>query len=113
MRVNQGINQANSSAIQGSDVTGANSAKKSEKIKTSVYDSKASGSASKSDSVKADISSKAHEMAQAKQIATDAPDVREAKVAALRDQIKNKTYNVSSEAIADKLVNDHLELPGA
>ncbi len=47
-------------------------------------------------------------MARAKQVAQDAPDVRESKIAEIKAKIQNKQYNVSAEAIADKLVDDHM-----
>lgn len=107
MKINPNV-AAGSSGIQSSET------KKTDKTKLSGYE-KTDGSSSnlKSESSKSEISSRAKDMAKAKQIATDAPDVREAKIAALREQIKNKTYNVSADAIADKLVDDHIRLAGA
>ena len=107
------VNQANSSPIQSTDTSAAGGAKKSEKSKASPYDSKVSDDSAKSGSTKTEISSRAHEMAQAKQIATDAPDVREAKIAELKAKIQNKKYDVSADAIADRMVDDHLHMAGA
>ena len=108
MKINSNV-AAGSSGIQSSD------AKKLEKTKVSGYENKteSTASASKSDSTNTEISSKAKDMAKAKQIATDTPDVREAKIAELRDKIQNKKYNVGADAIADKLVDDHIRLAGA
>lgn len=110
MRVNP-----NSSPIQNANTAESQAAKKSEKLKNENYDARAkSTTESKSNgSANTEISSRAKEMASAKQVATDAPDVREAKIAALREQIANKKYNVSADAIADKLVDDHLRMGGA
>jgi negative regulator of flagellin synthesis FlgM len=106
------INPANSPAIQSSDTSAA---KKSEKLKQANYESKADHAAvsKKTDSANAEISSKAREMATAKQIATETPDVREAKIAELREKIQNKKYNVSASDIADRLVDDHMSMKGA
>lgn len=60
-------------------------------------------------SVKADISAKGKEFAKAKAIAKDAPDVREAKIAELKKRIADGKYNVNPEAIADKMVDEHLK----
>jgi negative regulator of flagellin synthesis FlgM len=108
MKINPNI-AAGSSGIQSSDT------KKLEKAKVSGYENKSDASTAplKSDSANTEISSKAKDMAKAKQVASDAPDVREAKIAALKEQIQNKKYNVSAEAIADKLVDDHIRLAGA
>jgi flagellar biosynthesis anti-sigma factor FlgM len=106
------INPTNSSPIQSADTQ---SAKKTEKSKTNAYESRseASSGASKSDSVNADISTKARDMAKAKQVASESSDVREARIAELREKIANKKYNVGADAIADRLVDDHMGLAGA
>jgi negative regulator of flagellin synthesis FlgM len=106
------INPANSSPVQGSETQAS---KKAEKAKAQSYEGKSGGAAGsiKSDSVNAEISTKARDMAKAKQIASDSSDVREAKIAELREKIQNKTYNVSADAIADRLVDDHLRMAGA
>ncbi|MCM0604756.1 MAG: flagellar biosynthesis anti-sigma factor FlgM [Xanthomonadaceae bacterium] len=65
-----------------------------------------------SGSYNADISDKAKDMALARKTAEGAGDIREAKITELKRRIANKEYNVKSDAIADKLVSDHLENPG-
>ncbi len=108
------VNPTNSSPVQGA--TDTQSGKKADKVKSSAYESKSGASplsGGKSESVNADISSRARDMAKAKQAASEAPDVRESKVAELREQIRSGKYNVSAEAIADRLVDDHLGMTGA
>ena len=106
------INPANSSPIQSADTQAS---KKTEKSKANAYEARneASVVSSNSDSVNTDISSKARDMARAKQAASESPDVREARIAELREKIQNKKYNVGADAIADRLVDDHLKLAGA
>jgi negative regulator of flagellin synthesis FlgM len=107
MKINPNV-AAGSSGIQSSD------AKKIEKTKISGYEkSESAAAATKNQSANAEISSKAKDMAKAKQIASDSPDVREAKIAELKERIQNKKYNVGADAIADKLVDDHIRLAGA
>ena len=104
----------NPNAAAGTNGVQTSETKKADKTKISGYQSNESSSqAIKNESSKAEISSRAKDMAKAKQIASDTPDVREAKIAALKEQIKNKTYQVSSDAIADKLVDDHIRMSGA
>jgi|APCry1669190691_1035309.scaffolds.fasta_scaffold01221_4 negative regulator of flagellin synthesis FlgM len=55
-----------------------------------------------------EISSRAKELAQAKELASSAPDVRVDRVAQLKKQIAEGNYHVSSEDIADRMVEDHL-----
>lgn len=75
----------------------------------STYTSQVSGAPSAS----AEISGRAKEMAKAKEIANEAGDVREAKIAALKQRIANKEYNVKPEAIAERIVDEHLATGGA
>lgn len=106
------VNPTNSSPIQSAETS---STKKTEKLKSNGYektDSVASAP-SKSDSSSAEISAKAKDMAAAKQIASDTSDVRESKIAELREKIQNKKYDVSNSAIADRLVDDHIRMTGA
>jgi len=58
--------------------------------------------AGKADSV--EISEQARELARAQQAVEAAPDVRADKVAELKKQIEEGTYNVPAEALADKLL---------
>jgi flagellar biosynthesis anti-sigma factor FlgM len=106
------INPANSSPVQGAETKAS---KKAEKAKSGAYETRQEGAAasSRTDSVNAEISTKARDMAKAKQVANEAPDTREARIAELRERIQNNKYNVSAEAIADRLVDDHLGMTGA
>ncbi|MFZ9594994.1 MAG: flagellar biosynthesis anti-sigma factor FlgM [Bdellovibrionia bacterium] len=60
--------------------------------------------------VKSEISAKSKEFGKAKEVATSAPEIREDKVAELKKRIAEKSYQVDSNAIADRLVDDHLRL---
>ncbi len=112
MRINQGTGQANNSPVQNTETQAA---KKTEKTKSNAYENRASSASTgaKTESASAEISTRARDMAKAKQAANDAPDVREARIAELREQILNKKYDVSADAIADRLVDDHLRMAGA
>ncbi len=54
------------------------------------------------------ISTRAKDSARAKSIAKDAPDVNEEKVARLKAAVQNGSYKVDAEAVASKLVDDHV-----
>lgn len=56
-----------------------------------------------------DVSSRAQEAKRIKELAMAAPDVDEAKVAKFRQLIDDKKYQVDARAVADKMVDDHLE----
>ena len=63
-------------------------------------------SAPKTDTVV--ISEAAKKVQEARAQLNDIPDVREDKVAELRNQIQNGTYQVDAEKTADKLLKEHL-----
>ena len=57
-----------------------------------------------------EISSIGRDIQTAKKAVNEASDIREDKVAALKAQIANGTYNVSAESFADKLMKKFEEL---
>ena len=61
---------------------------------------------------KVEISSFGKELQIAKQAVSNAPDVREDKVAELKNQIANGTYSVSPESFAEKLLAKYDEMRG-
>ena len=63
-------------------------------------------SATKTDTVV--ISDAAKRIQEARAKLDEIPDVREEKVAELRDQIQNGTYQVDAQKTADKLLKDQL-----
>lgn len=114
MKVNPAINNS----VQATDIKGADSTNKSERTKKANYGGASAAESSSSNSTSsAEISTKAKDMARdaarATQLAKDSPDVREAKIAELKDKIANKKYNVSAAEISDRLVDDHIRMAGA
>lgn len=61
------------------------------------------------EAARTEISSKAKEMAKAKDLAMKAPESRESKIAELKRRISNNEYNVKPDAIADKMVDEHMQ----
>lgn len=59
---------------------------------------------------KVEISSFAKELQSAKQMVNAAPDVREEKVAEIKDKLAKGTYNVDSETFADKMLDKYYGL---
>jgi negative regulator of flagellin synthesis FlgM len=54
------------------------------------------------------LSPQAREIQQAGQLLAQTPDVRETKVVALKQDVESGHYDVKSEQVAEKLVQDHL-----
>ena len=112
------VNSSTSSAVQNSasaETTETTAAKKTQGAAkaSATQKAKATESASIEGSARTEISGKAKEMAHAKQVAANAPDVREEKIAALREKILAKKYNVDANAVADKLVDEHISMASA
>lgn len=109
MKVNPAV-----SSIQTNSTQESASAQKNNSIKKTGYEKSANTEAlqKNNSSANTEISTRAREMAKATQIAKDTSDVRESKIAELKAKIANKQYDVSAEQIADRLVDDHLSMPG-
>jgi len=61
------------------------------------------------DSARPEISARAREFAQAKETASAAPDVREDRIAELKRRIASGSYKVDADALADRMVDEHLQ----
>ena len=103
MRINQAGNP-----VQGAETSAAKRAGKASAAQEGKQAEK-KASTSLSDSVKPEISARGKEMAQAKAIASQAPDVREEKIAELKRRISAGAYEVDADAVADRMVDDHLK----
>ncbi|MCB0391433.1 MAG: flagellar biosynthesis anti-sigma factor FlgM [Bdellovibrionales bacterium] len=62
-------------------------------------------------SSKVNLSERAQLMQKARDIATNTEDVNEAKVARLQKLIDEGKYQVNAQAIADKMVDEHMLFP--
>lgn len=94
-----------SSAKQTGRAAGTHNAKKTQgETETS--------SARSTEGTNATISDRGRELAQAKHVASSAPDVREAKIQELRERIAAGKYNVDHEKVADRMVDEHLKMSG-
>ena len=84
-----------------------------EKLQSTSHSRKKTGAYSKDSEIessdKVNISSHAKEAARAKSIAKGAPDVDEEKVARLKAAIHNGSYKVDSDAVASRMVDEHLD----
>lgn len=78
----------------------------SDKEKTDYSSKQAPGEISGEDKVI--LSSKARENREVKKILNSLPDIREEKVAHLKNEINNGTYQIKGEEIAVKMLKDSL-----
>jgi negative regulator of flagellin synthesis FlgM len=106
MRVSQSGNNPQTSEVAGRvKVTHAQNSK-GEKASEASSSAKAAAAGD----ANTEISAKGKEFAKAKAIANEAPDVREEKIAALKARIAEGKYKVDADAIADRMVDEHLKL---
>lgn len=55
------------------------------------------------------LSSRAQQMQKAKELALAAPDINQEKVDRFKQMIKDGTYKVDAEAVAERMLDEHLE----
>ena len=107
MRVSNDTSSNQVSSAQTPSTAAASKAKKTEKASSAA--GAAAAAPAPSDESTATISTRARDMAKAKAIAADTPDVRDDKVAELRKRISEGKYNVSPHDVANRMVDDHLK----
>jgi len=69
------------------------------------------GEADIAQSARVDLSSRAQDIKKAKELATAGESIDEAKVARLQALIDSGKYKVDAEAIADRLLDEHMKMP--
>jgi negative regulator of flagellin synthesis FlgM len=94
-------------AKENKEIRETKEAKRAEKIATAEVEKKPPPHGAHTE-----ISAKSKEFAQAKGIATDAPDMRDEKIAELKKRISEGSYNVNPDAVSDRLVDEHLKMSG-
>lgn len=105
--------------IQGSEISHAGKAGKADATKDAkrvdrakVGDAETASAGRSSGGARAEISAKGREFAAAKAVADGAPDVREEKIAELKRKIAAGQYKVDADAVADRMVDDHIRMSG-
>ena len=105
------VSQSGNPAVQNSETQATKKSGKSEAA-SRADSSKKPGTAASApytgDSARAEISSRAREFAAAKEVASAASDVREDRIAELKRRIESGSYKVDADAIADRMVDEHL-----
>lgn len=109
MKINPSVANNSSQSTGVSSASAADRAAQARK-KPGAAEAESSGKTVDSGAAKSEISGKARDMAQARAVAQAAPDVREDKIAALRERIAQGKYSVDAQKVADRLVDEHLEM---
>ena len=101
------VNQTGTNPTQNREVSGAKKSDRAASTKRADRTDK-SGSVDSSADVSMNISTRAKEAAKAKEIAASTPDIRAEKIAELKRKIAAGKYNIDENAIADRMVNEHV-----
>jgi negative regulator of flagellin synthesis FlgM len=102
------VNEPNAGAIQNSETAGAKQSKRTSKSGGSSVEKNGAEKNSVS-GAKAEISPRGKEFARAKEAASNAPDIREDRVQALKQKIADGKYNIDAHGIADRMVDEHMK----
>ncbi len=105
------VNQSGNNPVQSSETNSTQRAEQIEKARDAKKGKKAEA-ASSNEAVATTISARGKELAQAKAIANGTPDVREQKIAELKKRISEGKYKVDPDAVAERLVDEHLKSEG-
>lgn len=104
------VNPAANNPVQSSELSSTKQTARSGKTQKPGEKSSATEStATAADGSSATISARAKEFSKAKEVAGNAPDVREEKIAELKRRISAGKYSVDADAVADRMVDDHLK----
>lgn len=108
------VSQNGNSSVQNTEVAGAKQSSRSTGVQQSKKSEKSAAGASVADSggANAEISARGREFAKAKAVADSAPDVREEKIAELKRRIAAGKYNVDADAVAGRMVDEHIKMSG-
>jgi negative regulator of flagellin synthesis FlgM len=109
------VNQPGTKPTQGTEVSGSKQSGRSTATQNTKNTERTSASNTESTSVagaRTEISQKGKELAMAKSLAASAPDVREDRVADLKRRIAEGSYKIDADAIADRMVDEHLKMSG-
>lgn len=108
------VSQNGNSSVQNAEISGAKQSSRASAAQQARKSEKGAAGATASDAsgAKAEISSRGREFASAKAVADGAPDVREEKIAELKRRIAAGKYQVDAEAVANRMVDDHIKMSG-
>lgn len=107
------VSHPNSGSVSGSESSVSRSGKaSSSEVKKGESPNAGSVDKKSNSAANAEISQKSKDFAKARAVAADAPDVREDKVADIKRRIAEGSYKTDANSIADRLVDEHLRMPG-
>jgi flagellar biosynthesis anti-sigma factor FlgM len=95
----------------GKSPTGVTSTAPQDKLKKSDFMDGSRADGLDETSARVDVSDRAQHMQKAKELASGGDDIDEAKVARLQKMIDDGNYKVDADAVADRLIDTHMQFP--
>ena len=111
MRVNQAGNSSTPN-VQTGEASGAKQSKAAAGAKRGEGPSARESTGAESKGAHPEISSKGKELAQAKAMASAAPNARADRIAELKQRISDGGYKVNADTVADRMIDEHLSTSG-
>src|SRR5579885_3061154 len=107
------VSHTGNNPAHGTEVSSTRKGGHVESLRSKVGERAASAErAEEGSDAKAEISERGREFARVKHAATSAPDVREEKIAELKRRIAAGKYHVDADAVADRMVDEHIKMSG-
>jgi negative regulator of flagellin synthesis FlgM len=94
--------------VQGSRAEGLNKSEQTSKSDRPQRASPTAKEAGTTASAQSEISSRGKDFAKAHAVASSASDIRADKIAELKKRIAGGEYKIDSEAVADKMIKEHM-----
>lgn len=106
------VSPSGSSRIQNNEVSSSRQTSRANPtaLTSEKFEPVNSASVATTQGAQAQISAQGKEFARAKEVASHAPDIREQKVAELRNKIASGQYQTDAGAIADRMLNYYLQM---
>ena len=103
------VDRTDTASVQTSETAAAKKSAHAAQAKSKKADKTAVAGEHHLEAAKAEISEAGKDFAKARSVAHSAPDTREEKIAELKKRIAGGKYEVNADAIADKMVDEHLQ----
>ncbi len=101
------VNTPNGQAQNLQEAQSANQSKRTDKASAAAKSKNGNPVARTEGSANTEISSRAKEMAQAKSVAAQAPEVRNDRIERLKQMIAEGKYKVDADKVAERMVKEH------
>lgn len=104
------VGQTGNNPVQNAEAAQASEAKKAQRAKLNSETEKVNApGVETAEGASSEISARGKEFAKAKAIAESVPDIREERIAKLKEKIAAGKYKVDADKLAEKMVDEHMK----